>query len=132
MWYNEAREEEVLILYLSNRTNQFLNAIVCEFRSRCRHGNGLDIFFSFQYRELKRFRKFSKAEAEMCIWELAENGLIRRYQDGGFAIIPKTIAFYDEKHRRPYIRVFWFVAGAIFTAALDFAVILLNKLTECV
>ena len=58
--------------------------------------------------------------------------LIRKYDDGGFSITPKTIAFYDEKHRKPYIRVFWFVAGAVLTAFLDFVVALLNKITECV
>ena len=119
-------------MYFSNQANRFLTAIVREFRYRCRHGDGSNVLFTFQYLKLKRFQKFSEAEAKMCIWELSENDLIRKYDDGGFSVTPKTIAFYDEKHRKPYIRVFWFVAGAVLTAFLDFVVVLLNKITECV
>lgn len=66
----------------------------------------------------------------MCLQELNENGLIRRYTDGGFAITFKAIALYDEKHRKPFIRVFWFISGAVFTTFLEFAVALLNKVIE--
>lgn len=83
-------------MYLSNQANRFLTAIVREFRYRCRHGDGSNVLFTFQYLKLKRFQKFSEAEAKMCIWELSENDLIRKYDDGGFSVTPKTIAFYDE------------------------------------
>lgn len=117
-------------MYLSNQANRFLNAIVREYRHRCRSGNGSDVLFTFRYPELKRFRRFPPETAEMCVQELSKNGLIRKYADGGFAIIPETIAFYDEKHKGTYIRILWFAAGAVFTALLDLVVSLLDKLAD--
>lgn len=122
----------VIFLYLSNITSKFLNAVIKAYRKRLKNNNANSILFRSNFLEIKEFKRFSKEEAEFCLRELDAKNLIRRYTDGGFAVTPDTVAYYDNQKRQPFLRVIWFVFGAVFTAFLNIVVALILKLVESV
>lgn len=115
-------------MYLSNKTNCFLKAIVKIYRRRLRNNDENDVFFRhIHLNSESKLKCFSSNEVEFCLNELDKKKLIKRYIDGGFAIIPETLAYYDEQLRKPFLRIFWFVSGSIFTAFLEIITALLTK-----
>lgn len=117
-------------MYLSNITNKFLDAIIKTYRKRLKKNTANSVLFRFNFLDIEEFKRFSKEEAEFCLRELDEKKLIKRYTDGGFAVTPDTVAYYDNKKKQPLLRVTWFVFGAIFTAFLEIVTALILKLIE--
>ena len=122
----------MILVYLSNKTSKFLNAIVKAYRKRLKNNTANSVLFRFNFLNTKEFHCFSKEDAEFCLRELEEKNLIKRYTDGGFAVIPDTVAYYDNKKKQPLLRVIWFVFGAIFTAFLEIVTTLINKSIESI
>lgn len=116
-------------MYLSHKSTRFLKAIIKIYRRRLRRNEENAVFFRhIHLKNETKLKRFSDNEVEFCLCELKNKQLVERYTDSGFRITSEAVAFYEFENKQPLLRVVWFISGAVFTAFLEFVLLLLEKL----
>lgn len=119
---------------LSKDASKMLSCVVKTYRNRLKTDfENPQWFRSCQLEDV--FEKVKFKSFDMARYELSSLNLIKPYTDGGFAITPNTVAYYENNKKIPWIRVFWFVAGLFvewllckgFDIGFDFIIHIIQK-----
>lgn len=119
---------------LSKDASKMLSCIVKTYRNRLKTGFENPQWFRFCQLE-DVFKKVKFKSFDMARDELSSLGLIRLYDDKGFAVTQNTFSYYENNKKTPWIRVIWFIAGLFvewllckgFDIGFDFIIHIIQK-----
>lgn len=95
---------------LSKDAAKLLKRIVKSYHKRIKSDAENPTWFRvFQFKT--EFKNLKIKDFEFAIEELAHLGLVKRYTDGGFAVTPNAIAYYENNSKALRIRIVWFIFG---------------------